>query len=82
MGKGEEGVGNPAILRAYGQGIPYIIRPYRRSIIKIGYGYRMEKLEIPTKIECWRLFFCCVFCHKVGCLKNDPHQSESIKDYT
>jgi len=61
MGKGEEGVRNPAILRAYEQGRPYRIRPYRRSIIKIGYGYRMEKLEIPTKIRVLEtLFLLCV----------------------
>ena len=41
----------------YGEGISHgwayfgRIIPYRRSIIKIGYGYRMEKLEIPTKIR-------------------------------
>ena len=61
MGKGEEGKGNHEIIRVYGKGRPYIIIPYRRSIIKVGYGYRMEKLEIPTKIRVLEtLFLLCV----------------------
>ena len=38
--------------------------------------------KFQQKLECWRLFFCCVFCHEFGCLKNDPHQLASRKDST
>jgi hypothetical protein len=38
--------------------------------------------KFQQKLECWRLFFCCVFCHEVGFLKNDPHQMTYRKDST
>ena len=43
-------------------------------LLKLDKDTEWRNWKFQQKLECWRLFFCCVFFHEVGCLKNDSHQ--------